>query len=214
MTASATDSATDFAWVPGSLLGSHLGYCVGLVKGISPEELLGRLQADRQGTCTGLTALYRRNDDVQRRLDYEYGHFQLIGAAPVRGAGGQWTVMVEFNVAVGFNHRLMTQVSAGTQAVTHHLNPVGKGGFHCWQDGRLLTRFEWPGDRGGEDPDMLNEAIDRVGVGAAEGRKSEEYFALAEHVTGARLTPELLEQATFSAGIVAVTKRARERGWS
>ncbi|GAA1564109.1 hypothetical protein GCM10009678_54010 [Actinomadura kijaniata] len=125
-----TASAPDYGWVRGSLLDSHLGYCVGLVKEVAPEDVLGRLQADRQGPSTGLTALYRRSDEVQERLDYEYGDFQLVGAAPVSGAGGEWTLMVEFNVAVGFNHELMAEVSAETQVVTRYLNPVGKGGFH------------------------------------------------------------------------------------
>ncbi|GAA1888049.1 DUF6461 domain-containing protein [Actinomadura bangladeshensis] len=208
-----TAPAADYSWVSGSLLDSHLGYGITLVHGISPDEALDRLQADRQGSYTGLPRLYRRNDDVQERLDYEYGDFQLVGAAPVTGTGGEWTLIVEFNVAVGFDHPFMTRISMGTRVVAHHLNSVGKGGFHWWRDGRLLTWFEWPHDRRGDTPDALNEAIGRTGVGATDYGTAEGYFILAQELTGVHLTPGLMEHARFAAGIVALTDRARAHGW-
>lgn len=76
-----------------------------------------------------------------------------------------------------------------------------------------ITWFEWPGRRSGDAPEALNEAIARVGVGRADGREVEEYFALAEEFTGVRLTPGLLDQAVLSTGIVAPTGRAHEHGW-
>ncbi|MGI8331342.1 DUF6461 domain-containing protein [Actinomadura scrupuli] len=208
-----TASVADYAWVKDSLLRSHLGYCIGLVQQIFPQQVLDRFKADRQGDYDGLAALYSRNDEVQERLDYNWGDFQFVGATQVTGTHGKWTLTVEFNGLAAIDHSLMRHVTTGTTAVSHSINPVAVGRFCSWRDGHLLTWFETPYQGSGEAPEALDEVISRVGVGSHDSRKAEGYFALAEELTGIRLTPYLLDQAVFSTGIVPLTDRAREHGW-
>src|SRR5262249_20118784 len=65
----------------------------------------------------------------------------------------------------------------------------------------------FPADRRGSDPDGLAEVMRQVGfdLRADEDRSyelhTEAAFALADHLTGVRLTPEFLDSATFLCGM-------------
>jgi hypothetical protein len=200
-----------YAWLKDSLFRTHLGYCVSLTQGLAPAEVLGRLGADPQGEYAGMAALLDRDQDVCERLDYEWGDFQLVGAIEVAGAGGPWTLTIEFNGLVGVTEEFMAGVTAGTAAVSHSVNPNGVGRFRAWLDGRATASFGWLGEPY-SDTEALTEAITRVGTSDRSG--IELYFSLAQEITGVRLTPSLLAQAVFTAGIVPLTDQAREQGWS
>ncbi|WP_306822858.1 DUF6461 domain-containing protein [Streptomyces sp. TLI_146] len=70
---------------------------------------------------------------------------------------------------------------------------------------RLTVEPAVPDRRWGTTPDELLEAMHRSGFqfwdetsDTAEHLAAEAAFALAEHLTGVRITPELLQDTTFS----------------
>ncbi|MGK5551415.1 DUF6461 domain-containing protein [Actinomadura kijaniata] len=207
-----TVSPADYRWLSATSF-EDVGYCVVLAQQLSPHQVLDRLGATHRGDCTGLTELDRHNDQVQQRVGHEWGEFQLVGVASVPGVEEPWAVMVEFGGMVGLDHALMKQLTAGIWAVSHH-KLGGKGRFCSWRDGNTITEFEWPyHQRWGQEPDALNQAIAAVGVDCQDQDTMHGYFALAEHLTGVRLSAELMEHLAFITGIVALSDQARAHGW-
>ncbi|NUR96356.1 MAG: hypothetical protein HOV67_13985 [Kribbellaceae bacterium] len=73
------------------------------------------------------------------------------------------------------------------------------------EDGQLRVRFEplFPYHRDGSDPDSLVDVMRRVGFDLRDDEDrdyenhTEATFALAEHLTGVKLTREALESADY-----------------
>ena len=172
-----------------------------MIKGLAPAEYLARLGADPQGNVEGF-------DDYTDR-DFEFldtwNDRSMVGAASVDGLDGEWTLAFELNGIVGIDERLMGAASAGTEIISHYCNINALKYFSWWKDGELRTRFEWPTDRSGTTPDALANAIAQVGMheGTSQDRIAE-YFALAELLTGVRVTADLLDNATYATGIVTM----------
>lgn len=85
--------------------------------------------------------------------------------------------------------------------------------FHWYEDGELRTTFEWHTARHGSTPDALNSAMREVGYtlsddedGTSETSERVDTkaaaFALAERLTGVRVTEELLQGAEYQLGYV------------
>jgi Family of unknown function (DUF6461) len=93
--------------------------------------------------------------------------------------------------------------STGTRIVSHFRNIDALRLFHRREDGELRTQFESPLYRSGSTPDDLTEAMARVGVDLVDGGSDVAMsLALAEELTGVRVTADLFDNALYTTGIV------------
>lgn len=201
-------SAADYAWFDDHQLSEM--YCMTLVRGLTPADFLTRMDADPHGLSRGLDAFV--SEDSETSPGYEsYGAWWFIGATQVSGPDGPWTLAVEINGYLGTLSEFMTPVSAGTRAVSHFRNINALTSFDWWEDGGLRTHFEWPQERRGSTPDALVDAMTRVGFKLENEDEDEDEdsdpgipgkMALAEELTGVRVTADLLRDATYTTGIV------------
>lgn len=79
--------------------------------------------------------------------------------------------------------------------------------FHWYENGESRTTFEWPANRTGSTPDELNGVMREVGLSPAgdpapDIDRKAAVFALAERLTGVRVTEELLAEAACLTGEV------------
>jgi hypothetical protein len=95
-------------------------------------------------------------------------------------------------------------LSAGTRLVSHCRGADGSGRFSWVEDGEVRATFEphVPSEREGSTPDEPVAAMRTAGF----DRDGSEHcfaaaFALAEHLTGVRVTPETLRASTFQCGL-------------
>ncbi|WP_033336467.1 MULTISPECIES: DUF6461 domain-containing protein [Actinomycetes] len=127
---------------------------------------------------------------------------------------GGWTVMYEHNGYIGAKRELMQPLSVGREVVVHHGSEHSY--FFRYVDGVDRTWFEtlYPSRRQGSAPDELVPIMRQIGgfelepdesVKVTEFHHHEATFALCDAVTGLRLTPPLLRQATFA--VVEVVNR-------
>nr|WP_308407871.1 DUF6461 domain-containing protein [Streptomyces somaliensis] len=98
-------------------------------------------------------------------------------------------------------------MSRGTELVAHFRNVTAVDHFSRYADGEPRLRFEplLPYARGRAVPDgavalMREVGFDPRGDEAAPEAAAEAAFALAERLTGVRLTPGLLDRAEFLTG--------------
>lgn len=207
-------TAHDYAWIRSARLFRYalgVGYTLTLVRGVAPSEVLRVMEADPQGTCVGTDELIEQQDELRDPEDYSDASF-IAGAFTVPGDGGDWTLVLHVGEGgMGMQPRFLEALSDGGRAVVHSSN----GGkpmhfFHWYEDGELRTTFEWHTTRSGNTPDALNSAMREVGyvLSDDEGETSERVdtkaaaFALAERLTGVRVTEELLQDAEYQLGFV------------
>lgn len=188
--------------------GLEVGYTLTLVRGVSPSELFRIVGAEpREEECEGLSDLIFEQQEFVDESE-EWPDAFLTGAFTVPGEGGEWTLALEFGGDLGTRPRLMETLSAGTRAVSHSSN----GGkpmdfFHWYEDGELRTTFEWPANRTGSTPDELNALMGEVGLNPAGDTDPDvdtkaAVMALAERLTGVRVTAQLLTESEYQLGVV------------
>ncbi len=132
----------------------------------------------------------------------------LVGVAAV----GDWTLMVEYNGYVGNRSELMDPVCRGRTVVSHFRNVNAVDGFSWSQDGVIRLGFEplFPAQRHGSDPDACLTEMREAGFNLRSDEErdfaghTEAAFALAERITGVRLTPELFEELEITCGLVTL----------
>ncbi|GAA2735124.1 DUF6461 domain-containing protein [Actinocorallia aurantiaca] len=208
-----TASAADYAWYREYRCGLLTdGYCLTFVEASSPAEYLARLDADVHGDCVGMDAYLERDMRFQDTQE-DFGEQMLVGATSVQGSGGPWTLAVEINGLVGIDEQLMRSASHGTRIFTHYRNINAVTCFLWWQDGERRTWFESPWQRHGSSPDELLSAMARVGYDLSDPETAYDepveletpgLFALAEELTGVRITPQLLDASVYTTGIVTM----------
>lgn len=204
-------TAHDYAWIhtsPSFRYAREIGYSMTLVRGVDPEEVLRVLEAEPLGTCTGADALAERQNALFEATDYQDEAF-IAGAFTVPGEGGDWTLVLLFDGGTGTPSRCLEALSAGGRAVVHSSNggkPIDW--FHWYEDGELRTTFEWPTARDGSDPDALVTEMREVGFNLSEDDTDTAVdtkaatLALAERLTGVRVTEHLLRGAEYRLGQV------------
>jgi hypothetical protein len=112
---------------------------------------------------------------------------------------------------MGVTPEIAKPLSVGTRLVSHFRNVNAVKDF-CWiEDGDIRLSFEpaIPAYRYGSDPDGLVQVMRDVGFDLEDGQQSEAavaegvaarsgtVFALAEYLTGVKLTAQLLEELTY-----------------
>ncbi|MFJ1805753.1 MULTISPECIES: DUF6461 domain-containing protein [unclassified Streptomyces] len=204
-------TAADYGWIRSSsslfAYGLQVGYTLTMVRGVSPSELFRIVSAEPRGACEGLGEFI---EEQQEFLDgYEaWPDAFLAGAFTAQGEGGEWTLAVEFGGDLGTRPRFMEALSAGTRAVSHSSNGGKPMDFFNWyEDGELRTTFEWPADRTGSTPDELNAVMTEVGLNPSGDQDPDvdtkaAVLALAERLTGVRVTEKLLAEAEYQVGEV------------
>ena len=207
-------TADDYRWFEADFPRLAEAYCVTVVRGITPAEVLGLLQAEVRGNCVGVRAL---DEHAHKAAQVHRGSHGYLGVAPLGG----WSVMVEPNGYLGTLDGVLSRLSAGRTAVSHFCNVNAVDHFNWYEDGELRLHFEplFAHDRDGSDPDGLVTSMREVGFVVEEVEELEEgeeadaddadivtaaAFALAERVTGVRLTPEFLEDAPFVEGLAPI----------
>ncbi|MEV5346306.1 DUF6461 domain-containing protein [Streptomyces achromogenes] len=221
-----TTTAADHTWFEERFPDLAEAYCVTLVRGLMPAELLRRLAGRAEPALTGTDAVVEAACDLVRASD---GRRQLLAMATVGdSAVGDWTLLIEPNGYTGVTEDRALPASAGTRWVSHFVNINGLDAFLWAEDTVRRLWFEpcFPDERWGTTPDELLDVMRGVGFsfdddGEADGENDGEpddpdtgdpgtdlsapaAFALAQHLTGVALTPELLEGTTFTCGSVAV----------
>ncbi|MFR9777071.1 DUF6461 domain-containing protein [Micromonospora sp. MS34] len=194
-------TASDYTWFSDRLPGLAEAYCLTLVKGLTPAGLLDRLGARYQCRVTGAEALL---DPAHQAWEEHESDRMFVAVTAI----GEWVLVVEPNGYLGTLDKAIIPLSKGTRLVSHFRNVNAVDHFFWLDDGDLRLHFEplFPTSRDGSDPDGLVEVMRQVGFDLSEDDDAsyelhtEAAFALAEHLTGVRLTPELLETATYICG--------------
>ncbi|QES51469.1 hypothetical protein DEJ50_30115 [Streptomyces venezuelae] len=214
-------TAADYGWIRSASsvfqYGLEMGYTLTLVRGISPAELLSVAGAEALGACEGVGEFMEGHTEIL--FGYEdFPESFLAGAFTVPGEGGDWTLALEFGGDLGTRPSIMEALSTGTRAVSHSSNGAKfMDFFHWYEDGKLRTTFEWPAERTGSTPDELNTLMLEVGLNPAGDQRPDvdtkaAAFALAERLTGVRVTEELLAQAHYQTGEVPEEPAAEGEG--
>ncbi|MEV4224863.1 DUF6461 domain-containing protein [Nonomuraea sp. NPDC049725] len=179
-------------------------YCFTLVRDMTPELLMTRLGAQaaaspRKTLDELITASYPDPGTFGTRDGKHFGTVSL----------GDWLLIVEVNGHLGVSRKTILPLSADTRLVSHSRNVNAVGYFYWVEDGEIRLFFDplFPYSRHGSSPDELVEVMQRVGFDlAGDDSVSDNHdkaaFALAEHVTGVKLTPQLLEESTYLCGLV------------
>jgi Family of unknown function (DUF6461) len=199
-----TATAADYTWFSERFWTLTGAYCLTLVEGLSRAETLKRIGAQTDCRLVGVHQL-TESAYTKSRWGGEQGVQTYVGATSL----GEWTLMVEPNGFLGVTEKVIVPLSRGVRLVSHYKNGDSDNRF-CWvEDGDVRLRFEpmFAYHRTGSDPDGMVDVLPRLGFDLArdEDRHYERYkeaaFALAEHITGVRLTAEILESADFLCGL-------------
>ncbi|MFJ6572328.1 DUF6461 domain-containing protein [Streptomyces sp. NPDC091292] len=197
MTASPT--ATDYRWFEERFPGLAEAYCITLVRDLSPTDVLARLGGRTEPARTGVTAMVEASF---AHLDRAENSRQFLAMTTVR----DWTLLIEPNGCLGVSEESALPASAGTRWVSHFVDIEGHEAFLWAEDTVSRVQFEpgTPDHRWGTTPDELLDAMHDCGFqfwsetsDTAEFLCDKAAFALAEHLTGVRLTPDLLQDTTY-----------------
>ncbi|MER5605532.1 DUF6461 domain-containing protein [Micromonospora tulbaghiae] len=200
-------TASGYAWLTDRFPGLMEAYCLTLVEGLTPGKLLDRLGARQESRVRGTAELLEPAYDAWEDHD---GERAFVGVTAV----GDWALAVEPNGYLGTLDEVIVPLSRGTRLVSHFRNVNAVDHFFWLDDGVLRLHFEplFPAHRDGSDPDGLVQVMRQVGFDLSDDDAdytvhTEAAFALAEHLTGVRLTPEFLESATYLCGTAPVPGR-------
>lgn len=210
-------TAHDYAWIRTSPLFRHAmesGYTLTLIQGRTPREVLRAMAAEPRGTGEGTAGLIEADDAHRAEVDHDYWDESYVaGAFSTPGENGDWTLVLGFDGGLGIAGASVEALSQGGRVVAHSTNggkPIHL--FHWFEDGELRTTFEGPSARDGNTPDELVPLLREVGFPLAPGGEHDEsapdvdrkaaVLALAERLTGIRVTESLLQGATYELGLV------------
>ncbi|MGA5344424.1 DUF6461 domain-containing protein [Streptomyces griseoincarnatus] len=207
-------TAHDYIWIrtsPLFALMTEWGYTLTLVRGSTPREVLDAMGAEPCGTGEGVAGLIEANNEHQRDDDWDESY--VAGAFGVRGESDDWTLVLGFDWGLGLSKACAEGLSRGGRVVAHSRNggkPIDL--FHWFEDGELRTTFENPRWREGSTPDDLVPLLRDVGFpltlagehddSAPEVARKPAMLALAERLTGVRVTESLLADASYEVGLV------------
>ena len=212
-----TTTATDYLWLEERHPDLMEAYCVTLVRGLGPGELLRAIGAEPGARRTGVTELAELSHGAYR------DDSMLVGVTAI---DDDWTLMVEENGYLGVTDDTMLTASRGRTVVSHFRNVNAVDRFCWYEDGSVRLYFEplFAHEREGTHPDELLTEMRESGfdIRDAEGDNlaepdvepddepdveqhvelvTEAAFALAHRITGVRLTPKHFASAEFLTGV-------------
>ncbi|MDX3539397.1 DUF6461 domain-containing protein [Streptomyces sp. MB09-01] len=201
-----TKTGADYAWFENDFPDIAEAYCFTLVRGLSPAELISRLEGRSEAPLQGIAAVV---EAAFAQYELEDGDRQLVAVTTV----GAWTLLIEPNGYLGVTEERALPASAGTSWISHFVNINAVGTFLWAEDEVLRLCFDpmFPEDRWGTTPDELLDVMTCIGFHVDDGAPETEMdlsspaaFALAEHLTGVAITPELLHDTTFTCATVRI----------
>ncbi|MFI8966489.1 DUF6461 domain-containing protein [Streptomyces sp. NPDC053493] len=199
-----TKTAADYSWFEDDFPDIAEAYCLTLVRGLSPAELMSRLEGRPEAPLQGIAAVV---DAAFAQYDLEEGNRQLVAMTTV----GAWTLLIEPNGYLGVTEERALPASAEASWVSHFVNINGVGTF-LWAENQVLRLcFDpmFPEDRWGTTPDELLSVMHRISFHFDDDDpetdlSSPAAFALAEHLTGVAITPALLQATTFTCATLKI----------
>ncbi|MGW0664172.1 DUF6461 domain-containing protein [Streptodolium elevatio] len=175
-------------------LGLEFGYTLILVQGLGPAQVVDALRAEPSGAGRGIDPI------VQAALD----GWDTVGVVAVPGDDGPWALVLTVTDELAMRPRLLEPLSLGRRMVMHSSNGGKPMHYFFWyEDGVLRTWFEWAADRSGSTPDDLVPLMREVGCDLEDELDLDVYderaavLALAERLTGVRITEDLLRDAEY-----------------
>jgi hypothetical protein len=171
-----TPIAAGYAWFPERCAALAEAYCLTLVAGLTPEETVDRLGGERVRRLTGLAQVLAPGADA--------GDEEFVAVAAVPGWG---SLVVEPYGYLGVTEEVNGPLSRGTTLVAHYRNVLGADQFVHIEDGAV--RLDFAPSQGADAGPVTRADFTRAPVATA--------LALAEHLTGVRLTAEFLETADY-----------------
>jgi hypothetical protein len=199
-----TKTGADYVWFENDFPNLAEAYCFTLVRGLSPTEVAARLEGRPEAPLHGIAAVV---DAAFAQYDLGRGDHQLVAMTTV----GAWTLLIEPNGFLGVTEDRALPASAGTSSISHFSNVNAVGTFLWAEDQELRLCFDpmFPDVRSGSAPDELLDVMEQVGFPLQEedpepDLSSSAAFALAEHLTGVAITPELLQNTAFTCATARV----------
>ena len=160
--------------------------CVSYVHGIGEDTMIRAFGGDPAGTAPRSA----------RDTGEEFAGLRYDRIPPVLlvASVGEWLIGVEYNGFQGSRPEVLRGASSGGTAVSVYWNVNGTNRFTCATGGRTAVGFDMrrPEDRFGAAPDALAAQLDGLDFGYG-GDAYAAGLALAERVTGVRLTGALLD---------------------
>ncbi|MFS0697968.1 DUF6461 domain-containing protein [Streptomyces nitrosporeus] len=199
-----TKTRADYAWFENNFPDIAEAYCFTLVRGLSPDELMSRLEGRSEVPLQGIAAVV---EAAFAQYDLKEGDRRLVAMTTV----GTWTLLIEPNGYLGVTEDRVLPASAGTSWVSHFVNVNAVGTFLWAEDQVLRLCFDpmFPEGRWGTAPDELLDVMQRIGFHFEEESpetdlSSPAAFALTEHLTGVAITPKLLQDTTFACATIQI----------
>ncbi|BAJ29189.1 MULTISPECIES: DUF6461 domain-containing protein [Kitasatospora] len=190
-----TPTAHDYAWTADSSWFPDLrdsGYSLTLVRGRTPDEVLELLGAVPQGFGDGVDDVFDCQQELYAWLEDPDEDSYTVGALAVPGDGGDWTLLLALDRGAGVDGGRLAALSRGGGEAVQHGGGGGDGPagrFRHYRDGE-------PRAVAGAEPDA-----DGVQPGGGAGPEPA-LLALAERLTGVRVTEELVRDGAFVLGVV------------
>lgn len=193
------------------------GYCATLIRDATPDQVLEALDAGpRRPTAHGLNEVGLEDVNFQILNLVEFPKNQVVAVTDV---GNGWTLLTQQNSGyVGIDAQLMASLIANHEVVSHYTSVNADGRFIWWRDGREQISFDTllPGHDLTESkrwrPDVYAQIMDLITeVGGIEfdydGIRTEFHhvqgaFALAERLTGVRITQDIIDNSPYTVAVV------------
>ncbi|MGW3346469.1 DUF6461 domain-containing protein [Nonomuraea rubra] len=175
---------------------AEMGGCITYVRGLTPEQVMIRLGGHPE-------------DFIPMTF------YDLCGPDPCAdGPGvrlgitvvGDWVMIVEMaGSVVGITGDVIRRLSAGTRLVSHYCLDIKAIDYFYWlEDGKLRFCFIAQDGYMQPVPDELVETMHDIYARYQRlvDVRMGPIFLLTEHLTGIKLTPQLLEEASYLCGVV------------
>jgi hypothetical protein len=140
-------------------------FALAFVRDLTPLDALRRVGGLED------TLAHRTPTEIGQLHDFDNGYPEVVSALALGG----WTVLVQPN---GFwLEHLVGALSRGTEAVAFLRHDYASPRFTHAVDGEVTTSFNlnWPGDRGGTDPDRLLPLIREAGFSPDTGDDEDDW---------------------------------------
>lgn len=203
----------DYLWTEDAgTAGEFQAFCLALVEDANVDDVIVQLPL-----IADLGPMNFREELRFRSYDNWDPERLLVGLLQL----DSWTALFEVNGFVGVTAQIVLPMSRGRRIVSHHYSDGnGSGTFKIYEDGRLAASFEptvgivdlWT-----DDPEMSTTLAtmmresgfdqapdDHLQAGRQHNRAAA--FALMERLTGVRLEPTTIADATFTVVRVQVPR--------
>ncbi|MYV97722.1 hypothetical protein GT354_05400 [Streptomyces sp. SID3343] len=197
-------TADEYEWFDELFPDLAEAYCITLVEKVGPVELVHRLGGGVGPVLTGGRAITDAAFDLP---EVSADMLQLTALVAL----GAWTLMIEPNGYIGVTEDKAVPASTGTRWVSHFVNIDGVDAFLWVEDGEVRLSFEpsVPEVRWGSNPDDSLDAMRAAGFDFSPEppdtyAPASASFAFAEHLTGVRLSPDVIRDSSFQCGLVPV----------